>query len=196
MRRYLIRNKILIPSSYYQTKKWRQNKLWYKNGKSNECEKYQINIIEKIIKIKLIKTNDRFNIETNEIIENRNPMINEDGYEWTENFDGKINKNKNTYYFNLKFVCDSGGSQTRTLREIYHFIKYQLEYLIKFEKTNIYFINILDGDTCYNNMNKYNFLLNKEKYKNVKKYVFINDLYHFQKWYIKNHQNFPIYIQL
>jgi hypothetical protein len=70
---------------------------------------------------------------------------------------------------------------TRTLREVYHFIKYQIQYIIKFNTINIYFINILDGDTSYNNMNKFNFLLNKEKYKNVNKYIFIGSLYDFQK---------------
>ena len=40
---------ILIPQSYYQTKIWRKNRTWYINGKSNECEKYQIKLIEKII---------------------------------------------------------------------------------------------------------------------------------------------------
>lgn len=41
IRGFLIRNKVLIPSSYYQTKQWRKNQLWYKTGKSNECEIYQ-----------------------------------------------------------------------------------------------------------------------------------------------------------
>ena len=36
IRRYLILKQILIPSSYYQTKEWRKNKKWYKNGKSND----------------------------------------------------------------------------------------------------------------------------------------------------------------
>lgn len=133
----------------------------------------------------MIKTDDRINMETNEIINKKNPIVNNDGYEWSENFDGKIIKNNNIYYFNLKFVCDSGGAQTRTLREVYHFIKYQMEYLIKFNMSNIYFINILDGDTCYNSMNKYNFLINKEKYKNIIKYIFIGSLYDFQKNIIK-----------
>jgi len=185
IRRYLKQKSILIPSSYYQTKDWRKNVKWYKNGKSNECEKYQINLIEKMTKIKLTKTNDRINMETNEIISNKNPMVNDNGYEWSENFDGIITKNNNKYYFNLKFVCDSGGAQTRTLREVYHFIKYQMEYLIKFNTNNIYFINILDGDTSYNNMNKFIFLINKEKYKHVIKYVFIGSLYDFQKDNIK-----------
>ena len=48
-------------------------------------------------------------------------------HEWSENFDGKIINRSNIFYFNLKFVCDCGGSQTRTLREVYHFIKYQIK---------------------------------------------------------------------
>jgi len=120
IRGYIARKKVSI-SSYYQTKNWRKNRDWYKNGKSNECEKYQIRLINKIIKIELNKTYDRINTETYEIIENRIPMMKDDGYEWTENFDGKLIKNKNTFYFNLKFVCDNGGAQTRTLRNVYDF---------------------------------------------------------------------------
>lgn len=179
-RRYIEKKNILIPSSYYQTKNWRKNKKWYKTGKSNECEIYQINLIEKIINVKLNKTNDRINTETNNIVDNRNPMVNNDGYEWTENFDGKLIKNDIIYYFNLKFICDSGGSQTRSLREVYHFIKYQLEYLLIFKINNVYFINILDGNTCFNNNDKYKYLVNKQKYENIKKYIFIGDTYEFQ----------------
>ena len=185
IRGYLTRKYILIPSSFYQTKNWRKNRSWYKTGKSNECEKYQISLIEKICNLKLLKTFDRINMSTIEIISNKNPMINNDGYEWSENLDGLVIKNNIKYYFNLKFVCDSGGSQTRTLREVYHFIKYQMEYLIKFNMNNIYFINILDGDTSYNNINKFNFLKNKEKYKNIINYIFIGGLNDFQRHCIK-----------
>lgn len=185
IRGYLIRKYILIPSSYYQTKNWRKNQKWYNNGKSNECEKYQINLIKKIIKNKLIKTDHRINIESNKIISNKNPMINDDGYEWSENFDGVIVKNNNKYYFNLKFVSDKGGAQTRNLKEVYHFIGYQMEFLLKFNnfnKNNIYFINILDGDTSFHNMNKFKYLINKEKYENISKYIFIGNLHDFQKF--------------
>ena len=185
IRGYLTRKYILIPSSFYQTKNWRKNRTWYKTGKSNECEKYQISLIEKICNLKLLKTFDRINMSTIEIISNKNPMINNDGSEWSENLDGLVIKNNIKYYFNLKFVCDSGGSQTRTLREVYHFIKYQMEYLIKFNMNNIYFINILDGDTSYNNINKFNFLKNKEKYKNIINYIFIGGLHDFQRHCIK-----------
>ena len=178
---YSIRKNILIPSSYYQTKDWRIN------GKHNECEIYQRGLIEKIIKKKLDKTYDRINMDTCEIISNKCPMKNDDGFEWTEDFDGKI-INNNIFYFNLKFICDIGGSQTRTLCNVYNFIKYQIYYLLKFRKDKIYFINILDGDTCYNNMNKFKYLLNK--YPNINKYIFIGSLYDFQKYY----QNYLIYI--
>ena len=180
-RKYIIKKNILIPQSLYQTKNWRLNQKWYKTGKSNECEIYQIKLLENIIKNKLNKTDDRINIETNEIVNNKNPMINNDGYEWTENFDGKIIKNNKNIYFNLKFVCDRGGAQTRSLREVYHFIKYQLEYLIKFNNKNNYFINILDGDTSYNNIVKYYYLINKEKYKDIKNNIFIGSIFDFQK---------------
>ena len=180
-RMYSIKNNFLIPSAYYQTKIWRQNQIWYKNGKSNECEKYQINLIEQIIKLKLEKTNDRINIETYQIIDKKHPNINKDGYEFSENFDGKIIKNDNIYYFNLKFICDSGGAQTRTLREVYHFIKYQSEYLSKFNTTNTYFFNILDGDFSHNNMDKFNYLINKKKYASVIKYIYVGSLSNFNK---------------
>jgi hypothetical protein len=177
IRGYLVRKKELIANSYYQTKQWRNNRKWYKNGKSNECEKYQINILEKIIKIEIKKTNCRINMIDN-IMENiKHPMKNKNGYEYTENFDGYfINKNNN-YYINLKFVCDEGGAQTRTLREVYHFIKNQIKILEK--ENNIYFINILDGDTSNKNMDKFNYLMENINTK-IKNKLFIGDLYEFQ----------------
>ena len=181
IRGYLKNKLILIPPSYYQTKIWRKARTWYKNGKANECEKYQIDLIEKITETILNKTPDRINMETYEITSNKYPMKNSDGYEYSENFDGLLIKNNNKYYFNLKFVCDKGGAQTRTLREVHHFIKYQLLYLIKYNNSNRYFINILDGDESYRNLDKFNYLLNEEEYKEVKKYVFIGSLYDFQK---------------
>lgn len=190
IRRYIIKKYILIPSAYYQTKQWRKNRKWYKTGKSNECEKYQIEMLSGLNKLKnkdlnlqMCKTNDRINITTYEIKNIKNPYISEDGYEWSENFDIKV-INDNTYYYNLKFICDKGGSQTRSLKLVYDFIRYQLEHILKYNYDNIYFINILDGDTSYNNMNKFRFLHNQKKYIHVKNYIFIGSLYDFQKNYI------------
>ena len=148
------------------------------------------------------KTNDIINIELNNVINSKNPMVNNDSYECCKSFDGKIiinNRNFFIYYYNLKFVCGLGGAQTRTLREVYHFIKYQIEFLIENELKNykiskIYFINILDGDTCYNNMKKFYYLLNKDKYKdkNISDYIFIGSLHNYQK--IKLSKNFINYL--
>ena len=165
-----------IISSELQTKEWRKSQKWYKNGKSNECEKYQMKILGENIKDKIDKTNDRIYMTTNEIKSNRNPNRDNDGFEYTENFDGKISDENNIYYFNLKFVCENGGgAQTRTLREVYHFIKYQTKYLEKFNTKNIYFINILDGYGCYHHREKFNYLINK----NTKDYIFIGDMKEF-----------------
>lgn len=156
------------------------NRNWYKGGKHNECEKYQLKMIEKIISNRVEKTYFRINIETNELTEIAYPLKKIDGFEWTKNFDGRLLINKNTYLFNLKFVCDRGGTQTRSLREVYHFIKAQISYINKNRSTNTYFINILDGDTCFSSMDKYLFLINR--HPDIKKYIFIGSLHDFQKY--------------
>ena len=61
----------------------------------------QINLIEQIIKIKLNKTDDRINIELNNIINSKNPMVNNDGYEWCESLDGKIIINNRNFVYLL-----------------------------------------------------------------------------------------------
>jgi hypothetical protein len=201
IRKYLIIKNILIPSSYYQTKNWRKNRKWYINGKKNECEIYQRNLVSIITKLNCNKTTERINMDLIEIIDNKNPMKEENGFEWTEDFDGKIITNNNILYINFKFICDEGGAQTRSLREVYHFIKYQIKYLIKNKCNNennenllnLYFINILDGDTSWKHKDKFNYLLNKfndNTYINIKKYIFIGSMYEFQKYWITNYYIF------
>ena len=123
-------------------------------------------------------------MKTYEIISVKHPLKQVDGFEYTEDFDGKINANDNTIYFNLKFVCDNGGAQTRTLREVYHFIKSMILHLKKY-KTNTYFINILDGNFCNIHIDKYKYLeeIFKEDIEVIKTYLFIGDLHMFQKWW-------------
>lgn len=67
------------------------------------------------------------------IIDCRYPLKSANGYEYTENFDGLIQTENNRYYFNLKFVCDNGGSQTRTYEKhiILFGINWRFYYLIK-----------------------------------------------------------------
>ena len=58
IRKYIHQRYIQIAKSSNQTKEWRKKQEWYNSGKSNECEKYQINLLEKIIGQKLDKTNE------------------------------------------------------------------------------------------------------------------------------------------
>lgn len=110
-------------------------------------------------------------------------MKEDDGFEWSENFDGKQVHNGNTFFYNLKMVCDCGGAQTRTLREVYHFIKAQLKYIHKFNVQDTYFINILDGNESHRTKHKFAYLLSNEHYSTIKKQVFVGDMYDFQQWF-------------
>ena len=183
--------KLDIIESCNQTKEWRKQCTWYKNGKSNECENYQKKILKQLLGYEIAKCNYRFYIETNDLITKSNPMKYLDGFEYTEDFDGKCTSGTKTIYFNLKFCCDSGGAQTRTLRLVYDFIKCQIQYINKIainvnnfnleELSNTYFINILDGDNCNTHMSKFRYILDKLNDKKLEKYVFIGSMYDFSK---------------
>ncbi len=183
--------KLNILSSKYQTKNWRKEQPWYKNGKHNECEKYQLKNLEFLINNKIEKTNDRIYYPTNQIINSKNIFKNIDAFEYSENFDGMIIKHiknkKIIYYYNCKFVCNSGGAQVRALRETYLFIKYQFNFLNNSNDTNntiYYFINILDGNCCYNNLNKIIHLYNLYDI-DLHKYIYIGDLFNYSKSFNK-----------
>lgn len=169
-----------ITKSENQTKVWRQTQSWYKNGKSNECELFQRNIVENITKLKCSKSNIRLNTDTLAFEDKKYPMKDIDGFDWTEDFDGYQEINNLKLYMNFKMICDKGGSQTRTLREVYHFVKTQLEYLLLHpEIKDTYFMNILDGDESFRNMDKFKYLLSKEKYTLVKDYIFVGNMEEF-----------------
>ena len=103
----------------------------------------------------------RFNITDFTLNQVKYPNKNIDGYEYTEDIDLYQKINEKELYYNLKMVCNKGGSQTRTLREVYQFMICQLEFLLKNDDPNLYFINILDGDEAYCNRMKFYFLKKK-----------------------------------
>lgn len=168
-----------LVKSNLQTKEWRKEQVWYINGKKNECEIRQLRFITHITGQMCNKTHTRLNVYTKEMRNIISPMKGIDGFEWSENFDGIIQRNTNTYYFNLKMVCDKGGAQTRSLREVYHFIHTQLDHVLLYKPINVYFINILDGDTSYNAMKHFNYMLAQQPYEAIKKYVFVGDMEQF-----------------
>ena len=173
-----------IISSKFQTKQWRMEQEWYTDGKRNECEKYQEKLIKNITNVELQKTQERMNIISFEIHSKSNPLKNIDGFEWTENFDYVQNLNEFKLYYNPKFITDSGGAQMRSLREVYHFVYYQLEHIQNnyTKKNNIFFINILDGNFCNKYYKNFQYLSNKYD-KNFFELIYIGDMYNFSIWF-------------
>tara|TARA_B100000424_G_C22912328_1_gene485380 strand:+ start:612 stop:1205 length:594 start_codon:yes stop_codon:yes gene_type:complete len=175
----------IVPSKD-QTKGWRKAANFYVNGKKNECENYQREKMQKMLNGKIKKTNMRFNKENNEFKDMSNPNTRNDGFEWTEDMDGVYTHLDldTKFYINFKMVCDKGGAQTRTLREVYDFIKAQCEWLLENSEEDVMFINILDGDESFRNKNKFEYLKNKyksKKFEGIKDRIFIGDLYEFEE---------------
>jgi len=128
-------------------------------------------------------TQTRINWRKNEMTENAQPMRKEDGFDYTENFDGRQVFAPNTVWVNLKSVVGTGGSQTRTLRdECYPFVNAQLDYLLKSKKTNCFFANIFDGDEAWSKMKMFHYLLGLPEFSTVKKYVYVGDLKGYFAW--------------
>ena len=178
-----ITKNIDIKPSNIQTKDWRKEQEWYINGKKNECEIYQRNKVQEIIGKNIIKTNKRFNKEKNTFEDISNPNVRDDGFEWTEDMDGECIYSGIKHYYNFKMICDKGGAQTRTLREVYDFIRAQFNWLIENTEEPVIFINILDGDESFRHKNKFDYLKNNKKYESIKDKIFIGDLYEFQQNY-------------
>ena len=186
-----IKSNIFIPSKH-MTKEWRKLQSWYKGGKKNECEIKQREWSESIVGTIINKTKIRLNKRSLEMKIKKTPNKFEDGFDWTEDFDGLISNIDKKFYFNFKMCICSGGAQTRTLREVFTHIETQLNYLNKLKETstkldtiNEYFINILDGDICYHHRDKFEYLLNLSVFEEVKKYVFVGDTFEFNDWYTK-----------
>jgi hypothetical protein len=128
-------------------------------------------------------TNTRINWRKNEMVESAQPMRNEDGFDLTENFDGRQEFAQNTVRLNLKSVVGAGGSQTRTLRdECYPFVNAQLNLLVKTKTTNCFFANIFDGDEAAKKMKMFTYLLGLPEFATVKKYVYVGDLKGYFAW--------------
>jgi hypothetical protein len=132
-------------------------------------------------------TQTRINWRKNEMKEISQPMREEDGFDYTENFDGKQEFGSNTVWVNLKSVVGTGGSQTRTLRdECYPFVNAQLLYLIKTNSTDCFFANIFDGDEAASKMKMFHYLLGLPEFAAVKKYVYVGDLKGYFEWVSAN----------
>jgi hypothetical protein len=164
-------------------------------GTSNP-ENYQRQTISTLTKIPCLKTNIRINLRNNTLKEICYPNKYSDGFDYSENFDGiQIISNPTTtktIYINLKCVVGSGGSQTRSLREVYWFIEGQLNVLLnqsRSRSTNtIYFANILDGDQAFSVFDKFNYLLDLPAYSSIKEFIYVGDLKNYFNWFDSIHK--------
>lgn len=159
---------------------------------THNIEKYQRSIVEKITNIKCLKTNVRLNTRRLKIEKNLKPNTKENGFDYTENFDGFNKLNNKKLYYNFRCVVGKGGSQTRSLKDTYFFIEKQIKYLINTNDKHIVFINILDGDESYRKLDKFIYLLNLFNIYNhpiYKNNIYVGDLYSFKDWFETHHKS-------
>ena len=149
---------------------------------STKIEAYQRKKIIQGTNTPCIKTNTRINLETHILQDIRNPYSKENGFDYSEDFDGYQIFNNITVYINMKCVVGTGGAQTRTMRDVYIFIKGQLDVILMSNNIDLYFANILDGDVIASKMKLYEHLFKKDRYKDLRPRIYIGDLYGYFGW--------------
>jgi hypothetical protein len=108
------------------------------------------------------------------------PNKKNNGFDYTEDFDGVQTVNNKNIYINLKCIVGKGGAQTRSLREVYWFIEGQLNVL---KNTNDDVVNILDGDEAHSCMSKFEYIFELPEFSSVKKNIYIGDLKGYFEWF-------------
>ncbi len=174
------------------TKEVRQTNFGFKSGGklSMTPEKWQRQTIIESTGTTCEKTNVRINLRTNSLEEKTRPNKDTNGFDYTENFDGMQKIENKLIYVNMKCIVGNGGSQTRSLREVYWFVEGQLNFLLNSKGNDtIYFANILDGDFCGEHMDKFHYLLTLDKFKNINKKIYIGDLKGYLVWIIDLKKN-------
>ena len=145
-------------------------------GQSMKAENYQRNVIEAGTGFQCPKSDHmRINTETYEIAKNVRPYSGPNAsYDWTEDFDGlQTFGNKCHIYYNFKSIVEAGGSQTRSLKCVYDFVKAQRD--VRNLDKNTFFVNILDGEICAKNMHMFRRFDNEDQ-------IYVGDLYGYFDW--------------
>jgi hypothetical protein len=144
---------------------------------SSGPEKYQRAKLAEGMDMPCVKTNLRINKRTHTIHELAHPMKQDDGFDYTENFDGAQVIAGRAVLYNLKCVVGTGGSQTRTLRdECAPFVEAQLQYLLAHPEDTTLFVNAFDGDEAARTLPKFTRLLALPEYAAVAPRVYVGDL--------------------
>ncbi len=154
---------------------------------TTKIEKFQRDAITQHTGIECKKTSGtRINYRRNTMEHVLYPNVLPNGFDYTEDFDAKQIVKSFNVYINLKNVVGKGGSQTRSLREVYRFIEAQL--LLSTSETT-YFANILDGNEAHRCMVHFNYLISLPEYESVdKRKIYIGDTKGYIDWF---KQTFP-----
>lgn len=118
------------------------------NTRENICEKWQIEKLRAVGVPSVAGTNVRVNSITFEIETVATGLFDRlDFADWSEDFDliMKVN-DATTLYFNLKFICESGGSQNRSIKPLANMIYYLAKHIEKKQCRDKKFIFIMDGE--------------------------------------------------
>lgn len=117
----------------------------------------------------------RINTETYEIAKNAQPYSGPNAnYDWTEDFDGlQTFGGKCRVFYNFKSIVEEGGSQTRSLRCVYDFVKAQQN--VRNVDKNTFFVNILDGEVCAKNLHMFKRFENED-------HIYVGDLHDYFEW--------------
>ena len=154
-----------------------------KGANTSNPENYQRQTISNLTNIPCLKTNIRINLRTNKLTELCYPNKSINGFDYSENFDGIQTIKDKIIYINLKCIVGSGGSQTRSLREVYWFVQGQLNVLLQPSSSNLYFANIMDGDEASHSFSKFSYLLDLPIYSSIKHKIYVGDLKHYFDWF-------------
>jgi len=145
------------------TKKLRSEIISNGRGKS-EDEKFQKDYLEKHLGVQIKKKKDiRVNIDSGEIKIVKSSMQELDPSVWSEDFDGVFTKNGKECVVSFKMIPENGGSQNRSIKEVYWHIKaciksVSLDNKIKVDK----FLFILDGELLSKHWQRMNDLIPQE----------------------------------
>jgi len=117
----------------------------------------------------------RINTESGEIAKNAHPYSGANAsYDWTEDFDGlQTFGDKCRIFYNFKSIVEDGGSQTRSLRCVYDFVKAQQN--VRNVDKNTFFVNILDGEVCAKKLHMFKRFENDD-------HIYVGDLHDYFEW--------------
>jgi hypothetical protein len=174
------------------TSEWRSKNLGKAagGGETSRAEHYQRKAVEVGTGLKCPKSDGiRINFRKNKLEQRFRPLAGDDGFDYTEDFDGMQNAPFGLVFISFKCVCKTsegggGGNQTRTLRECYHFAEYQLKFLLKRNK-KAFFANILDGDESDARMKHFKYLCTLPEYSHVAHMVYVGNLGGYFDWFNK-----------